>query len=233
MASMAGHPNQNCPPQLWTPKKIISPLSKAITISLQGAAEGLVEHSCAEQMCAKASSWAQDSQYRWCGWSWASAAKEMLLWKGRFPSMPSLIILEVDGAPHQDGSRGTSVCHRVIFHPKLCCFHSWSCKGRSRERGGKASTALPLSLRVFCGSRAPGRRGSLSPGRGLRLPAVREGHRAPQPPKTSRDTDFGRLFPRQRSLASRSPCCLSQRITHDLNRTHRTISVPRCFSRQR
>lgn len=70
----------------------------------------------------------------------------MLLWKGRFPSMPSLIILEIDVVPHQDGSPGTCVCHQVIFHPKLCCFHSWSRKGKSRERGGKADTAPPLCL---------------------------------------------------------------------------------------
>lgn len=56
---------------------------------------------------------------------------------------------------------------------------------------------------------------------------------SPQPPNPSRDTDFGRLFLRQRSLASRSPCCLSQGIAHHSNLTHRTISVSRCFSRQR
>lgn len=106
--------------------------------------------------------------------------------------------------------------------------------GRAREEGGReeAKPAQPLPLPPVPGQRQ--RRGAQPfPGPGLRNPAVQERHPAPQPPNPSRDTDFGRPFPRQRSLASRSPCCLSQGITHDSNLTHRTISVSRCFSRQR
>lgn len=46
-------------------------------------------------------------------------AEKMLPCKGRFPSVPSLVILEVDGAPRRDGSSGTHLDHRLIFHPKL------------------------------------------------------------------------------------------------------------------
>lgn len=86
--------------------------------------------------------------------------------------MPSLIILEV--APHRHGSPGTRFCHQMIFHPKLCCLHSWSCEGRSREGGGKASTSPPLRLRVPCGSHAPAAAAFLrdgdSSGKGIQLP---------------------------------------------------------------
>lgn len=108
----------------------------------------------------------------------------MLLWKGGFPSVPSLIVLELDGAPHQDGPPGTSVCHQMIFHPKLCCFHSWSCKGRSRERGSKATQPLPLpsgALRLPCPGRGQGGRRSLSRDEGPDFPPCGKGIQRPSP----------------------------------------------------
>lgn len=151
----------------------------------------------------------------------------MLLWKGRFPSIPSLIILEVDGAPHQDGSPGTTACHQMIFHPKSCCFHCWSYWGRSRSEQGKPAQPLPGAPAVCREG------GAASPGSGA--PASRRAGTASSAPapNPSRDTGSGRLLPRQRSPASRSPCCLSQGVTQDSNLTHRTIPVSRCFSRQR
>lgn len=116
----------------------------------------------------------------------------MLLWKGRFPSTPPPIILEVDGAPNQDGSPGTSVCHQRIFHPKFCCCYSWSCKGRRRERGGKASTAAPFASRTrtaaeeggaaFPGTRAPeSRRAGKASSAPAPKPLPRHGFRASLP----------------------------------------------------
>lgn len=89
--------------------------------------------------------------------------------------MPSLIMLEVDGAPHQDGSPGTTACHQMIFHPKSCCFHCWSYWGRSRSEQGKPAQPSPVARP------SAGRAAQPRPGRGSGFPPCGSGIQRPGP----------------------------------------------------
>lgn len=110
---------------------------------------------------------------------------KMLLWKGRFPSVPSLIILEIDGIPHQDGSPGTCVCHQVIFHPKLCCFPFLVSEGKKQgERRQSRHSPFPMPS-APCGSCAPAvaKAGgaAFSRDEGCRFPPCGKGIQRPNP----------------------------------------------------
>lgn len=76
-------------------------------------------------------------------------AEQMLPCKGRFPSVPSLVILEVDGASRRDGSSGTRVDHRLIFHPKLPLQRS-PLPDLAREKTGREEAKPTRSLPYGC-----------------------------------------------------------------------------------
>ena len=93
----------------------------------------------------------------------------MLLCKETFPSVPSLVILEVDSAPCRDGSSGTCVHHQVIFHPKLPCkdLPFLTLQGEKQgERRQSQHTPSPVAfgaLLLLGASDRKGRRCSLPP----------------------------------------------------------------------
>lgn len=76
-------------------------------------------------------------------------AEQMLPCKGRFPSVPLLVVLEVDGASHRDGSSGTRVDHRLIFHPKLPLQRS-PLPNLTREKTGREEAKPTRSLPYGC-----------------------------------------------------------------------------------